>query len=61
MYDLNFICYHVYLDSLGLFWPSFELSLIKKKDEFVPTRPVGFAAGKNGSIWTLYSYISEVV
>ena len=30
----------------GLFWPSFELSLRKKEDEFVSTRVVGFAATK---------------
>ena len=29
-----------------LIWPSFELSLRKKKEESVSTRPVGFAAGK---------------
>ena len=32
---------------VGLFWPSFG-QMIKNKEEFVSTRPVGFAAGKKG-------------
>ena len=48
IYGSKFICYHICLDSLGQFWPFFELREKKerKKDESASTRPVGFAAGK---------------